>query len=119
MRRVAKLVDTKMDEIESLEQRLRSLSRAVAPAGLLQQLLTDIPDHLDFASQNRSRSWKLPFAAIAAALCVSATIAVFNLLHPSSTVDRERAVSAEYVMHRPILNQETDPCSILPPLPAS
>jgi hypothetical protein len=108
-----------MDEIESLEQQLRSLPRAVAPDGLLQRLLTDIPDQPDFASRNRSRSWKLPVAAIAAALCISVTIAVFNPLHSSSAVDRERAVSVEYVVRHPILNQETDPCSILPPLPAS
>jgi hypothetical protein len=108
-----------MDEIESLEQQLRSLPRAVVPDGLLQRLLTDIPDQPEIASRNRSRNWKLPLAAVAAALCISATIAVFNPLHPSSSVDRERAISVEYIVHPPILNQETDPCSILPPLPAS
>jgi hypothetical protein len=108
-----------MDEIESFEQQLRSLPRAVPPDGLLQRLLTDIPDQPELGSRNRSRSWKLAWASIAAALCISAAVAVFNPLHPSSTVDRERAVSAEFVVYRPILNQETDPCSILPPLPAS
>ena len=108
-----------MDEIESLEQQLRSVPRAVPPDGLLQRLLTDIPDQPEVASRNQSRSWKLPLAAIAAALCISATVAVFNPLHPSSSVDRERTVSVEYVVHHQILNQETDPCSILPPLPAS
>jgi hypothetical protein len=108
-----------MNENESLEQQLRSLPRAVAPDGLLQRLLADIPNQPDLASRNRARSWTPALAAIAAALCISATVAVLNPLHPSSTLDRERAVSAEYVVYRPIHNQETDPCSILPPLPAS
>jgi hypothetical protein len=108
-----------MDEIESLEQQLRSMPRAAAPDGLLQRLLTDISDQSDFASRNQSRRSKLVLAAIAAALCISASVAVFSRLHPTPSADRERAVSAEYVMFRSILNQETNPCSILPPLPAS
>jgi hypothetical protein len=108
-----------MDEIESLEQQLRSLPRAVAPDGLLQRLLADIPDQPEPASRNRSWRSKLAWASIAAALFLSATIAVFNPLQSSSTVNRERAVSAEYVVYRPIPKTETDPCSILPPLPAS
>src|SRR4051812_38387727 len=119
MRQPARFVDTSMDEIKSIEQQLRSLPRAVAPDGLLQRLLADIPDQPELASRSRSRKWKLAWASIAAALCIATTIAVFNPLHRSATVDRERAVSAEFVVHRPIVNQETDPCSILPPLPAS
>jgi len=108
-----------MDEIELLELNLSSLPGVVPPDGLLQRLLADIPDQSVLANRNRSRSRKLAWAGIAAALCISATIAVFNPLRSPSTVDRERAVSAEYVVHHSILNQETDPCSILPPLPAS
>src|SRR4051812_21013264 len=99
----AKFVDLRMDEIESLEQRLRSLPRAVAPEGLLQRLLADIPDQPEPASRNRSWRSKLAWASIAAALCISATVAVFNPLHQSSIVDRERAVSADFVVYRPIL----------------
>jgi hypothetical protein len=108
-----------MDEIESLEQQLRSLPRSVAPDGLLQRILTDIPNQPNFAPRNQTWRSKLALAAIAAALCISASVAVFNRLHPTSTANRDRAVSAEYVVFRPTLNQETDPCSILPPLPAS
>jgi hypothetical protein len=107
-----------MDELESLEQQLRSMPQAAAPEGLLERLLADIPASNELA-RRRSPTWNLPWAAVAAVLCVMAALAVVRPFHPSRTSDRERAVTAQYVVYRPIRKQETDPCCILPPLPKS
>ena len=123
-----------MDEIESLEHQLRSSTRESPPDGLLQRLLDDIPavgqtslsaragtrqTRMSAPRAHRSSIWNSSMVALAAALFVAATVSVFYPFPPNSAGHRERAVSAEYVLHHSISNQETDPCSILPPFPES
>jgi hypothetical protein len=101
-----------MDEIDSLEQQLRSLPQEAPPCGLLQRLLADIP-------AQRSSIWNRAPVALAAVLFIAATVSVFYPFHPNSAGHRDRAVSAEFVLHHSLNKQETDPCSILPPFPES
>jgi hypothetical protein len=123
-----------MDEFESLERQLRSLPRNAPPGGLLQRLLDDIPavGHTSLSAEHalwqtrmsapradRSSTWNTALVALAAALFIAATVSVFYPFPPNSAGHRDRAVSAEYVLHHSISNQETDPCSILPPFPES
>jgi hypothetical protein len=105
-----------MDDIESVERQLRSVRRETAPLGLLDRLLADIPETRDVVSRSQLRRWKMPLTAAAAVICISATISVF--FSRFSSVESERAVAAEFVIYQPI-SKETDPCSILPPLPES
>jgi hypothetical protein len=123
-----------MDEIESLEHQLRSLPQKAPPDGLLQRLLDDIPavgqtslsaregarqTRMSAPLADRSSTWNTALVALAAALFIAATVSVFYPFPPNSAGHSDRAVSAEYVLHHSISNQETDPCSILPPFPES
>src|SRR5688572_3362484 len=92
--------DRNMDDIESLERLLRSVHPETTPHGLLERLLSDIPETRNLVSRKQSRNWKMPVAAVAAGICISAGVSVF--FPRFSTVDRERAVAAEYVFYQPI-----------------
>jgi hypothetical protein len=105
-----------MDEIKSLENQLRSLPREAAPEELLGKLLADIPAATEISRQRRSHKYILPFFAVAAAILAAATIWIF---HPDAARRDEHAISAHYVIYRPTLKQEIDPCNIFPPLPES
>jgi hypothetical protein len=103
-----------MDEIKSLEIQLRSLPREAVPEELLGKLLADIPAAKNLRRAQRSHKYILPLFAAAAALVAAATISIF---HPDAAHRDEHAISAHYVIFRPTLKQETDPCNIFPPLP--
>jgi hypothetical protein len=103
-----------MDEIKSLESQLRSLPREAVPEDLLGKLLAEIPAMTEIRRQRRSDKYNLPLFAVAAALLAAAMISIF---HSDAARRDEHAISAHYVIYRPTLKQETDPCNIFPPLP--
>ena len=105
-----------MNEINSIESQLRSLPREAVPEELLGKLLADIPAATEIRRQPRSHKYMMPLFAAAAALVVAATISIF---HQDASRRDEHAISARYVIYRPTLKQETNPCNIFPPLPAS
>jgi hypothetical protein len=108
--------DNERDEFESLESQLRAMPRDQAPAGLLEQLLVDIPQLERPLPRRQPVRWLLPMSAIAAAVCIVSMITVFER---RPAVRSEFDVSVNLVVFRPQLQQETDPCCILPPLPDS
>jgi hypothetical protein len=105
-----------MDEIKSLEEQLRSLPREAVPQKLLGKLLAGIPATADLRRQRRSHKFTLPFLAVAAVLVVATSISIF---HRGAAQSEEHSISAHYVIYRPTLKQETDPCNVFPPLPES
>jgi hypothetical protein len=98
----------------ALEARLRSLPAPEVPDHLLDALLCDIPDR-PVAGGHRKTSWWPWWAGAAAAAVV---MVVFALGRDS--VKRgpapDRSVSVEFVLAPITRNEETDPCSIFPPL---
>jgi hypothetical protein len=108
--------ESERGEITSLEDQLRGMPRAAAPKNLLERLLADVPLVVRPAPRPRPLRWLIPISAIAAVLCLVAAISLFN---GRPVARSEFDVSANYVVYRPIHQLETDPCSILPPLPES
>lgn len=106
-----------MDSMDSLEHQLRSVRHEAAPAGLYERLIADIQESPVPISRNQWRQWAMPLTTVAAAIFIIASVMYYS--RNPSTENRERSVAADYVFYHPTRKQETDPCSILPPLPES
>src|SRR4051794_6420523 len=101
-----------MDEHQFVEEKLRAVPRGSVPVDLLDKLLADIPSEISPAVRlipAKSAWW----FAVAAALLLTALIA---LTHRPPAQSPERAVSIQFVIYHSRSNQETDPCSVFPPL---
>jgi hypothetical protein len=96
----------------ALETQLRSLPAPDAPAHLLDALLRDIPNR-PTPGARRKKVW-LPLWAAAAAVALVAFI--FGRDWADMQPEPERSVSVKFVIHPKTQTQETDPCSIFPPL---
>ena len=105
-----------MDEINLLENQLRSLPQQAVPEDLLGKMLSEIPAAKEIRRPRRSHKYVALLFAVAAALFAAATIWIF---YPHAERRDEHAISAHYVIYRPTVKQETDPCNIFPPLPES
>jgi hypothetical protein len=108
------------DDVSALEMKLRSLPRPTVPSGLLDALLADIPEQLPVPPVvARALSATTRRFAIVAALAASLLIALGFFKRPTNTsIRRDTNVSADFVLSPSFdsRKQETDPCSVLPPL---
>ncbi len=111
-------------ELTDLEARLRALPQPTVSPGLEARLLDAIPERVGGPAPGRALLWK---RIVPAAAAVAATVAIAILLRESPVSSRRtptvdvRATSPDYVLVRKAVQdpQETNPCSILPPLPKS